>query len=473
MRGGASAPSMAVTQETPARVSRPASGLSRPPWWLIVCTGILAAVILVLAVAETGLKAQYLIDEGELISLFGLAFILVAGIVLWRQHRLFASLPLVLPWLIYPVISQGDQIIDNLSINAMRAVCHVLLAAIFAAPVGVLVLMARYATERMPGPRPAGRAWMAVVPGLRQLVEGRRREGSAVLAATLLVLEMWLANRYLGTLMIVTLVLMVVSVLMYGSLPEPPGAERLRLRNRSERFALGVLLVGVFVSAATYIGYKNEPGAYQGSPSFFMDPAQKDKNYQVDRIPVPGGPVAPPAEPQLVRAALVAGARTLERLLAGYHLLERNYTYDFHNELFLRNTPLVPGYRAAGLTIVAEARALRAEADAQAARARSSLKDDDPLAALLDDLRAYLAFNFDRAPVLEEMSEGFQRTQAGLQHAAHLYEGESKYLGAGLSDILGKYQPVVDAPALAPVTSEFVTISRAIYEAYANHIVGF
>ena len=38
------------------------------------------------------------------------------------RRRLAPSLPLVFPWLLYPVISQGDQIIDNLSINAMRAI---------------------------------------------------------------------------------------------------------------------------------------------------------------------------------------------------------------------------------------------------------------------------------------------------------------------------------------------------------------
>ena len=71
------------------------------------------------------------------------------------------------------------------------------------------------------------------------------------------------------------------------------------------------------------------------------------------------------------------------------------------------------------------------------------------------------------------MSQRFERTQAGLQHAAHLYEGESKYLGSGLSEILAKYQSIVDGPMLAPVTREFVTISQQIHAAYADHIVGF
>ena len=116
---------------------------------------------------------------------------------------------------------------------------------------------------------------------------------------------------------------------------------------------------------------------------------------------------------------------------------------------------------------------MRADADARATAARAPLSDADPLAALLDDVRAYVAFNFDRAPVLEQLSGTFARTPAGLQHAAHLYEGESKYLGTGLSQIAKKYEAVIDAPALSPVTGEFATIARSIYDAYAHHIVGF
>ena len=469
---------MAQTDAMPAAPQPSPAERRGAPLWLVAATAVMALLILVLAVAETSITVAYLVDSrGEFISLFGLAFILVAGLYLWRQGRLYGSLPLVLPWLLYPIVTQGDQIIDNLSINPMRIVCDVLLAAIFAAPVAVVVLTARAAFEPKPGRRLAARPWLVLVPGLRQLAAGHRREGAAVLAATLLALEIWLAEQYLGTLMVGTLIVMIVGVLIFGSAPESPDADRSRQQARSERFALGVLLAGVVISLATYVGYTNQPGAYQGSPSFFMDPAEKDKNYRVDRIPVPGGaalsPAASPEAAELVRAALAADAHALERLLAGYHLLNRNYTYDFHNELFLRHQPLVPNYRAEGLKLVAEAAALRADADVRAARARQSLKDDDPLAALLEDVRDYLAFNVDRAPVLERMSAGFQRTQAGLQHAAHLYEGESKYLGAGLSDILKKYQRVVDAPELAPVTSEFMTMSRALYESYASRIVGF
>src|SRR6476646_10768547 len=114
----------AMTRVAAAATPEPAR--SRPPLWLLLSTGGLAVTILALAVAETNLKAHYLIDQGEFISVFGLAFILVAGLFLYRSKRLFASLPLVFPWLLYPVITQGDQIIDNMSINPMRVICHVL-----------------------------------------------------------------------------------------------------------------------------------------------------------------------------------------------------------------------------------------------------------------------------------------------------------------------------------------------------------
>ena len=460
---------------TTAQVMTTSVGVARrrPPAWLMLATAALAVTILVLAVAETNLRAHYLIDQGEFISVIGLVFIVGAGIVLFARRQLFVSLPLVFPWLLYPIITQGDQIIDNLSINPMRVVVHVLLAAIFATPVAVIVLAAKRLLEPKEGQARRIPAWTAVFPGLRALADGRTRQGTMLLAAALMVIEMWLADQYLGTLMIVTLILMIVPVLLVASFPDARpdgGASR---RPRSETFALAVLLVGALSSAAGYFGYKNRPGAYQGSPSFFMDPKEQSSNYRLDRIPVPSRAPELPASPDAPREALTAYGHTLERLLAGYHILDRNYTYDFHNELFLRHTPLVPNYRQTGLKLVDEARQLRVDADAKAAQARAGLRDDDPLAALLDDVRAYVAFNFDRAPILERMSGEFEKTQAGLQHAAHLYEGESKFLGTRLADIVQKHHVVVESPVLSPVTGEFASTARALHDAYAHHVVGF
>ena len=166
----------------------------RAPAWLVAATAAMATLILVLAVVETSITTAWLVDtRGEFISLFGVAFIFGAGLVVWRQGRLYPSLPLVLPWLLYPIVTQGDQIIDNLSIDAMRAVCNVLLIAIFAAPVAVVVIAARSAFDAAGGGLRQVPAWLAWVPGLPQLASGQRRQGAALLTAVLLVLEIPLA----------------------------------------------------------------------------------------------------------------------------------------------------------------------------------------------------------------------------------------------------------------------------------------
>lgn len=444
------------------------------PAWLVVATAVMALLILGLAVAETSVTVAWLVDtRGEFISLFGVAFIVLAGLVVWRQGRLSASLPLVLPWLLYPIVTQGDQIIDNLSIDVMRTVTNVLLVAIFAAPVAVIVIAARALFDpagRSPREVPAG---LGLVPGVRQLAAGQRRQGTALLAAVLFAVEIPLALLYVGALLIYSLVAIVVAALVWACQPELAVRDVAREHARAERFALGVLLVGAVVSAGTFVIYRNAPGAYQGSPSFFMDPAQQDKNYRMDRVQVPAGDPGPLASPEAVRDALTGSVRAFERLLAGYDLLARNYTWDFHNELFLRATPLVPEYRRVGLAHVAEALTLQAGAAAKLAAARAQVPDGDPLAALLDDLAGYAALNFTRAPTLEHMSLSFERTRAGLQHAAHLYEGEAKYLGDGLAAIVRKHARVVDAPALSGVMREFVLTSRTIHDAYASRIVGF
>ena len=443
-----------------------------PPAWLVVATGLLAFGTLAMAVAETSLWMHYLIDAGESISLAGLAFILAAGVYLYTRGRLLVSLPLVLPWLLFPVITQGDQIIDNLSIIWMRFISHVLLAALFGTPVAIVVLAVRYGlAPRIGAPARRLPRWLEAMPGLRQIRQGRVRQGTAALATLLLLAEMWVAVRFLGLLMVITLAAMIAVVLAYGFWPRAHrGASGAR---RTERFALSLLLAGVAVALGLFVGFKNRPGAYQGSPSYYMDPSQQGAGFTLDRVPVPSGDPAPATSAEDVRTALAGYARAFERLLAGYYILDRNYNYHFHNELFLRSTPLLPDYRRTGLAQVAEAQAMRVDADRAAAAARTALSSDDPLAALLDDVTAYAAFTFNRAPILERMSGEFERTKAGLQHATHIYEGEGKVLGVTLADILAKHDAVLSAPAAAPVTTEFVTISRAVHDAYANRIVGF
>ena len=399
----------------------------------------MAIVLLAMSVGETSLKGQYLIDQGEYLSLIGLGFILAAGLYLHRRGRLAASMPLVFPWLLYPVITQGDQIIDNLSITWMRIIVHVLLAAIFAMPVAVIVYAARWLWKLSP-------------------------EQARNLTIALLVAEFWLAYQFLGALMIATLVIMIALVLI---------ASRRRADARAARHkravALAVLVAGVIASGGLYLAFKNRPGAYQGSPSYYMDSTQAS-GFQ-SAVAVPSGAIELPSNSDDLRLALSAYADSLQKILDGYYVLDRNYNYHFHNELFVRHTPLLPNYRAAGLSLIGEANAWRATADAAAGRVH--LDDGNPLAALLADVRAYVAFNVERAATLERMSAGFEQTKAGLQHATHIYEGEGKYLGVQLADLLARHQAVLQSPAAAPIVADFVTKSRAIHDRYSNRIVGF
>jgi hypothetical protein len=445
-----------------------------PPGWLIAATAVLAFGSLALAVAETNLWMHYLIDAGESLSLVGVAFIVLAGLHLYRQRRLSPSIAFAVPWLIFPIITQGDQIIDNLSINWMRFVCHVLLGLLFGTPVAVVVLAVRYATGARGdahAQRGRGFRWADVIPGFRLLADGRTREGCAILAVMLLVAEIWVAVRFLGLLMVATLIVMVWAVLVYGFADRGDVAPR--TGRRPERFALALLLAGAAVSLGLFSGFKNRVGAYQGSPSYYLDPSQGDVWFRLDSVKVTPRPAVPPRDAAGLKAALNGYAGAFQRLLDGYYVLDRNYNYHFHNELFLRSSPLLPEYRQVGLGKIREAEVLRAEADRAAAVVRSPLEAADPTAALLDDLTAYAAFTFRRASLLETMSAEFERTPAGLQHATHLYEGEGKVLGVRLADILAKHNRVLTSAPLAPITADFIATSRAVYDAYANRVVGF
>ena len=402
----------------------------------------MAVVLLAMSVGETSLKGQYLIDQGEYLSLVGLAFILIAGLYLHRRDRLVASLPLVFPWLLYPVITQGDQIIDNLSITWMRIVVHVLLAAIFAMPVAVVVYAAR---------------WLLTLsaPATRNLT------------VALLAVEIWLAYQFLGALMIATLIVMIALAWYSGSRLQTADD---RSRSRRSAVALAILIGGVIGSGALYLGFKNRPGAYQGSPSYYMDPSRPAGGFQ-STVAVGTWPLELPSSPANLQQALTMYAASLQKMLDGYYILDRNYNYHFHNELFVRATPLLPNYRSAGLALIDDARGIRSGADAAADRV--VLADGNPLQALLADVRAYVAFNFERAATLERMSAEFATTKAGLQHATHIYEGEGKYLGVQLAALLEKHRAALSPPAVEPVVRDFVATSRAVHDKYSNRIVGF
>ena len=104
-----------------AVTSRRTCATERPPLWLVVATALMALVLLAMSVGETSLKGQYLIDQGEYLSLVGLGLhpgggpLPASAAAGWSRRCRWCF-----PWLLYPVITQGDQIIDNLSINWMR-----------------------------------------------------------------------------------------------------------------------------------------------------------------------------------------------------------------------------------------------------------------------------------------------------------------------------------------------------------------
>src|SRR5947209_9999199 len=132
--------------------------------------------------------------------------------------------------------------------------------------------------------------------------------------------------------MVLTLVLMILAALAYArSAPRPNQANRTQSGGRREYYALLLLLSGVALSGGVYFGFHHRAGAYQGSPSAFMDPSQKHAFYPIDRVPIPAKPPASPADPKAGQQALTSYARTLGLLLQGYHILDRNYTFDFHN----------------------------------------------------------------------------------------------------------------------------------------------
>jgi hypothetical protein len=447
----------------------------RPPAWLIWSTAALTLACLGMAVTETSQWGHYLIDKGEFISVFGLGFILIGGIALYRQGRLRVSLPFTLPWLLYPVITQGDQIIDNLSITSMQIICQILLTLIFWVPIAVLVLAAKFGLQPRPGqpvPPIKTRGWTALIPGLRWIELGRVREGSAAMSLALLALEVWVAYRLLGTYMVATLIALMLIVLwrmVHGRDGARTGFAK------SEGAALVMLLIGIALSFGLYVGYKNRPGAYQGSPSYLYDPTQANAGYTIGAIKIPATVTAVPDRESAADAARLLGgyADALQELANGYYILDRNYTHYFHNVLFARNWPILPNFRAVALGKIADARVHAAAAGAASARVHAELVNAPGLVALIDETEAFLKFNFERAAQLETMSAKFSETNDGLQHAAHLYEGEGKLLGMQLGDILKKHDAVLSAPALDPALARFKTVTHAIFDAYKDRVVGF
>jgi len=75
--------------------------------------------------------------------------------------------------------------------------------------------------------------------------------------------------------------------------------------------------------------------------------------------------------------------------------------------------------------------------------------------------------------IVQRMVHEFERTKAGLQHSAHLYEGEGKFLGVQLAELLKKHEAVLQASVARPATAEFTFAGHRIEEMYAHRVVGF
>ena len=445
-----------------------------PPRWLIFATVALTVLMLYMAVAETTAWTHYFIDQGEYIALIGLGFVLVAGVYLYFRQRLKSSLVLFLPWFVYPVITQGDQLIDNMAINQMRVVVHLILAVIFAAPVAVLVLAFRQILKPKPDEPMRQRFWTVVFPGLRLIERGQDREGVLLMTLTFLLIELWVAHSFLGSLMVATLAVMGVGVLFYGSFTVCSNVRGSRFAGvAGEKAALAVLIAGVFLSFSSYLFYKSRPTTQVGSLAH--EHSAEGNGYALDHNLAPASrPDLPTIETaEHVRAVLDGYSRALNGLFDAYYILDRNYNYRFHNELFLRNTPVMYEFRSRALAEIADMKKLAWATTAKLEEIDPLLPADRGLAAFLYEIHHFVEHNFERAAELEVMSAEFEKTKAGLQHATHLYEGEAKVMGIGLMEVLAKHKGVMESAELAELSTVFVVASNEIFDAYANRIVGF
>ena len=416
------------------------------PRWLVVSTVAFTLLILAMAVAETNLWMHFLVDRGEYISVAGVVFITLVGFHLHRRKALKGSLPLFIPWLLYPVLTQGDELIDNLSINQMRLVCDIILAVIFAAPIVVgIVAMDAYVVRLS-------------------------RSALTVIVMGALAVEIGVAYAFLGWYLIWTLVAMGGLFLLAAA----GGVDTNRLQ-MADSMALKVMVAGSILSLGLFFGFKNRPGAYQGSPAAFMDPSQKDAIYDLSRISLPAASTETLAPDIRAEAhdVLAGYGDVLGGLVHAYWLMDRNYNYSFHNELFRRSTPVVPDFRTKALQEILKMRALAAVTDRRAGTLRNRLPANAPTALLVEETREFVAYNLRRATITEQMSSEFIKTKAGLQHATHLYEGEAKMLDVLFERIVEKHRGVLNNSTFIPVAAALMASAQQIHETYGNRIIGF
>jgi hypothetical protein len=350
----------------------------------------------------------------------------------------------------------------------MRVVVHLLLGVIFAAPVVVFVLTAVYLLSGATDGRT--RWWTVLIPGLRHIERGRTRDGVVQLSLAILLVEFWVAHQYLGSLMIATLAVMGLGLLYFGSVAPTTSPAPVERGFRNERLALGVVVSCVALSLVGYGYYKNLPTSQQGG----VGPGRlvEDGGYAFDG-PIVASAVSgvPDGVREPVREILNMYASALQGLFDGYYLLDRNYNYWFHNELFVRNTPVRPGFRTEALAGIEQMRVRAGDASARLDQVRDELPPGTR--AFLEEIRLFADHHFSRATEWEVLSAAFEQTRAGLQHATHLYEGKNKALGQELAALVAKHQAAIETTELADLSREFVQTSLGIHQAYENRIVGF
>ena len=181
-----------------------------------------------------------------------------------------------------------------------------------------------------------------------------------------------------------------------------------------------------------------------------------------------------PASPDVVRDALTAYAQTLETIARRLSHPRSQLHLRLPQRAVPSHTLLVPDYRAVGLGLVEEARRLRADADARAAAARATLarrRSAGGAARRRARLRrVQLRSRADaraherrvRAQPRPDSSTRRTSTRARASCSARDWRRSSQSI-----------TPSIESPVLSPVTGEFASMSRAIHEAYAHHVVGF
>ena len=423
---------------------------SDPPLGLLIPTAILAIALLAMAFAETSLIGHFLVDRGERLSLLGLCFACGYALVLYRRKRLKQSLPLMAPWLLYPLITQADQLIDNLAIGQMRLISHLFLALLFALPIVCLAqFLSRSRTFRV------GREAMATVLGCCLLVEA------------------WLAHRFIGEIMIALVVVGGIATLLTLEL-----AGRRSIRPSSaltERTAFGATLAAASIAAGAFFLFSALPGSYQGSPHYYHDPTHPRGLYDLSLVS-PGLPLNPREYGDLLEPAsrwLAEAGRAFESLLGAYYSLDRSYNTSFHNALFLRKDPFNPDFRVRALAVIEDIRGRGLSLLESERTLLMDLPKGSALATLIEDTAGFLDYSLERAAILETETARFERTEAGLQHATHMYEGEGKVLGEVLADLVSKHHEGLQPLGEDKHLDSFLSSVDAVRSAYADRIVGF